>query len=264
MDVNSMLEDIERRDKQKQEQDSGSDWRRYGLFFLFLLLFLVIGVLVVDKLIMPAYVGLGNVIRVPNVEGMSLDSALMVLRNNGLEPKEELSHFHKSIPEGHVVSQLPYPKSEVKKGRRVYLVASKGRQYISMPTLRGVTLRDARITLMRNGLRLNDVSYVYNDTIPANYVFYQGVPPRTKLDFNAEVDVVVSLGPEITYVSVPNLVGKTLSDCERLLKRAGLSLGFINRESNETFISNTIIDQFPFPGDQVEQGAAINVSVNFR
>ena len=62
-------------------------------------------------------------------------------------------------------------------------------------------------------------------------------------------------------VSVPDLKGLTLKQAESVLQRTGLVLGSQTPEVSEKPV-DTIIGQQPTPGEQLEQGQAVNVTVS--
>ena len=62
-------------------------------------------------------------------------------------------------------------------------------------------------------------------------------------------------------VSVPDLKGLTLKQAESVLDRTGLVLGSQTPEVSEKPV-DTIIGQQPTPGEQLEQGQAVNVTVS--
>ncbi|TEX51959.1 MAG: hypothetical protein B7C55_02895 [Actinomycetales bacterium mxb001] len=62
-------------------------------------------------------------------------------------------------------------------------------------------------------------------------------------------------------VSVPDLSGLTIKQAESVLERQGLVLGSQTPEVSEKPV-DTIIGQQPTPGEQLEQGQAVNVNVS--
>ena len=62
-------------------------------------------------------------------------------------------------------------------------------------------------------------------------------------------------------VSVPDLKGLTIKQAESVLQRTGLVLGSQTPEVSEKPV-DTIIGQQPTPGEQLEQGQAVNITVS--
>jgi len=196
----------------------------------------------------------------PSVVGIPLQQAVELLTQEGFVVHQ--IHYEPSpvVPEGHVVRQVPYAGAEVRKGRRVYLTVSTGLRSVTMPSVRGLPYREVQIQLLSRGLRLGEVLYTYNDSIPAGLVVWQSIPPQQAVSVGTSVDIVVSQGPRPS-VSVPSLVALSLEKAEQVLLRAGLRLGTVTFAFDETFLPNTVIAQSPIAGEIVPPGTAVSVTV---
>ncbi|MBI2793363.1 MAG: PASTA domain-containing protein [Ignavibacteria bacterium] len=228
-------------------------WRKLGVITgLFVLLFFCIGI-IADQFVLPMIVGAGDVVRVPSVVDKNIDEALSTIASAGLATTDSKEQYSDSVPKGHVISQMPYAFASVKKGRRVYLTVSRGIQTLLMPSLIGKTIRDARLTLMREGLQLGDISYEYNDSIPRDRIIIQGVPSGSHIAAGTTTSVVISRGSGTTMM--PDVLGMTLVEAQVLLTDRGLTIGSIKYTSSGTFESSTVIGQDP-PADTPTNPAA--------
>ncbi len=245
----------------KPEAKRSTEWVRYGLYTLGVFSAILLLLVLFNVLIRPWYVGLNDSVRVPDVVNKGLVEATTAIESRGLYVQVSGEYFHKSIPAGRVISQLPYPNSEVKEGRRIYLAVSKGQETLRMPSLRGMTLREARIILMKSGLELDEVEYEYNDSVRANLIARQSVPGDKAISTGQKVQVIVSLGPEVVYVTMPDLFGLQLETAEQTLMSKGLVLGMLTAAKNETFLPNTVVEQLPPAGDSVATGTRIDLTI---
>lgn len=239
-----------------------TEWGKYALYSGILVGALACIALLLDFLIMPWYVGLGNFIRIPNVVNKDVAEATKSIEAQHLFVQVSGEYYHSSIPAGKVISQLPFPHSQVKEGRRVYLTVSKGRESLLMPNLTNISLREARIKLIRLGIDLADVDYIHNDSIRANMVAEQSVPPNTPVSSGQKIHVTVSLGPQLVYILMPDLFGLPLETAEQRLTENNLVLGTITTSQNETFLPNTVINQTPAAGDSVATITRINITIS--
>jgi serine/threonine-protein kinase len=264
MTVKQVLQNLRLRAEQFSQTPEGREWTWYGLCYGGLIVFLALILLVVDLWIMPRYVGLDNIIKVPNVVGMSYTQAYKTLEEAGLSPRVRSEVYNNAVPAGYVTSQLPYPTAEVKPDRSIYLDLSKGKQLIEVPNLIGLNLRDARLALLRanGGLELNKITYNYDERLPPDIIASQSVTPKTKVAFGTMLDVVVSLGAKDVYVAVPNLEGKTLEEAQLLITGAGLSIGNITYGKSETFGAGVVFDQIPPAGDSVKVTTPIHLTIS--
>ncbi|MEN9795396.1 MAG: hypothetical protein RLZZ150_373, partial [Bacteroidota bacterium] len=162
-----------------------------------------------------------------------------------MEPREQ---FSATVPEGTVMSQLPYAGATVKEGRRIYITVSKGVETMSMPSLYGATMRDARVTIMRLGLQSGDMSYDTSSSIPAGKVMGQSISAGASVASGAVVHLVISRGTSM--VRVPQLISLMQDEAEQLLRDLGLIPGAVTSVPSSAFQSGTVMHQDP-PADSL-------------
>ena len=121
--------------------------------FLIALGILIALIFVFDFILLPLYVS-GSEINVPNVVGMTTEEAFQTLEDDDFNPSIADTSFGVSLPPGRIFLQKPESGKLVKEGRTVYLFVSGGEQVISVPLLKGKSVRDARLSLERIGLKL--------------------------------------------------------------------------------------------------------------
>lgn len=229
------------------------------LFGIILILFFLF-----DDIVMPRYVQQGETTHVPEVVGMEVEEALKIIAEAGLEGKEAEVRPDKNYPEGTVAAQTPSSGAEVKFGRGVYLTISGGETLVTVPSLRGRSLRDALLALERFGLKAGDTTYMVSTRFPENTVIDQFPAQGASVKGGASVSITVSQGPVADRVPVPNLTRKSLGEAERLLLQAGLTMGNITLQVNNDFLPNTVIDQYPRHGTFAVRGEAIQLFVTQR
>ncbi len=229
-------------------------------FLLFFAIFLLM-VFLIDKVIMPYYVQQGKTTKVPNVTGLTLDEAMKVLVDQGLEGRKADVRPDKQYAEGTVAQQNPAPGAEVKFGRGVYLTLSGGEMRVEVPDLKGRTIRDATFALERYALRIGEIRYEVSSDFPVNTVIQQGTTEGTKVSRSTAVDVVLSQGPNKEQIPVPNVVQRTFSDAQRILLQLNLRVGNVTYQPNKDLLPNTVMDQFPKPGEMVAEGHAVDLIV---
>lgn len=202
----------------------------------------------IDKLVLPAVVSMTATVHVPGVGGRDRASAEVLLRDAGLVVMEPREQFSATVPEGTVMSQLPYAGATVKEGRRIYITVSKGVETMSMPSLYGATMRDARVTIMRLGLQSGDMSYDTSSSIPAGKVMGQSISAGASVASGAVVHLVISRGTSM--VRVPQLISLMQDEAEQLLRDLGLIPGAVTSVPSSAFQSGTVMHQDP-PADSL-------------
>ena len=212
----------------------------YWIVGVFILL-----VFILDSFIMPWYVNEGGTLTVPSVVGVPEDTAKKILSSAHLEPKQGDIRADNKYPEGYVVFQNPPASQIVKSGRRVYLTISGGEQLVLVPSLKGRSIRDSKFALDRVGLRQGGISYQTSVEFPEGTIITQDLPPGSKVKKGSYIGITVSAGESVDSIFVPSLVGKTLSEAQKILKEKGLLLGNVVYQVSEDLLPNTVIDQLP-------------------
>jgi serine/threonine-protein kinase len=169
--------------------------------------------------------------------------------------------FDVHLPEGTVLAQNPPAGSKVRERRRIYLTVSVGEFPIEVPNVRGTSYRAAKMLLEKRGLKLANVRYEPSNDFPEETVIEQDVPAGTKIKRGSSISIVLSQGRGSGRVLVPNIVGKSLSDAEKILTQNHLSVGKITYQVSSDLLPNTVVEQYPPGGDLVNEGQAIDLFV---
>jgi beta-lactam-binding protein with PASTA domain len=230
--------------------------RVLSLFGVALALFVL-----VNYAVLPFYVNQQGTLPVPNVTGLTLDQARSALSQVGLEPVLAETRPIPDEPPGNVVFQNPVPQSIVKQGRRIYLTVSGGEVLVVVPQLRGRSMRDAKFALERFGLKLGAVSFEASSQFPENTIVAQSIPAESNIAKGSRVAISVSSGAAGGGVQVPNVVGKTATEAEKILTAVGLAVGNISTQPSYELIPNTVVEQFPRAGEAVVTGQRVDLFV---
>jgi eukaryotic-like serine/threonine-protein kinase len=129
---------------------------------------------------------------------------------------------------------------------------------VQVPDVVGETEDDATQTLEDAGFEV-EVEREFNEDVRRNEVFEQEPEAGQRLERGETVTVTVSRGER--QVEVPDLEGQTVGEAQGALADANLELGSVTNEASEAE-EGTIIDQDPGPGEQVQPGSPVNVTVS--
>jgi len=223
--------------------------------------FFMVMFLLMNYIILPWYVNHGGTLTVPDLTRMRVEDAIKRLDELGLVGIQSEVILDNNVPVGTVVTQNPRPNAVVKYGRHVYLTVCGGEVLVTVPSLRGRSLRDARFALERNGIVLGEVHYAASDSLPANTIMGQTLAPNARVRKGTSIDVVVSVGRGVLALEVPDLTGLSLSEAERMLARMGLKVGNVEYQVNPDLLPNTIVDQFPQPGAPADSTKRVNLFI---
>lgn len=149
-------------------------------------------------------------IKVPDVSGYSAAAAEEAVREAGFTPKLSYDNSD-TVDIDKVIKTIPEKDTEAEKESEVVIVLSKGKatKYVKVPKLSGLTKKQAKKALEKEGLKLGGTSGNYSDTVAKNLVIAQSQPSGSEVEAGTSVDVTLSLGPEVTYKYIGDL---TISD----------------------------------------------------
>ncbi len=227
----------------------------YAGIGLLLLIFLF------DTWVMPWYTKHGQAVKVPDVTKMRYEDARDILESQGFKIVKMEERYDAQFPHGYVIEQNPQPDSQVKEGRRIYVILSKGPRRFPMPALEEKSERNARLLLNKFGLILGEKTYEYSQK-PEGVVLRQSIPPGVEVPMGTKVDITISLGQVPDQFTVPALEGRTLDDAKDLIARAGLKLGRIRYEVVSQLLPETVIRQSIKAGTKVNKDEAIDLVVS--
>lgn len=198
-------------------------------------------------------------VRVPRVVGEDVKEADRILREQGLKLVMERETFSSTIPVNRIITQDPPENRRVRMGRSVHVTVSRGPEYVSVPDVIGLPLRDARLRLTQGGLVSGRVSEEQKRGAEAGIVLSQTPAGGSRLEKGARVDLVVSgSSQEAEKTLVPNLRDLTLAVARERLAESGLKEGKTYSEPAPGRAGGTIIDQNPTPGTEVEVGSSVD------
>lgn len=226
---------------------------------IYLFIALIVLLIVFDNLIIPWYVHSPETV-VPDVTGMKDIEAIELLSHAGFDPVIVDTTYGETYDAGIIFLQKPVKGRIVKAGRNIYLFVSGGAHVVQVPKLIGKSIIDARFALERIGLELGRVTQLPSDK-PENMIFDQQFAEGTSLGKGRTVDITVSAGRRGGTILVPDLIGKSLAQAERILSDSSLVVGKVNYQASSTLLPNTILDQYPSSGNRLNPGERVDLFV---
>jgi eukaryotic-like serine/threonine-protein kinase len=201
-------------------------------------------------------------VTVPNVVGLPFEQAsarLTALNLEVAEPVEEVP-VDPDVEPGTVLEQAPLADALVEEGATVTLTIAKAPRTFPVPDLTGMTLEEAQITLEDANLTLGDQATEASD-VPEGEIIRQEPAADKEVPKDTPVDVVVSSGPEITTVSVPDVTCLSFGQAKAQLVLKGLQINEDGTAPPNPLCSNPnkIAAQDPPAGTQVQTGSTVNV-----
>lgn len=223
---------------------------------------LLVLAILMDTIIMRIVVRHGEECFVPHITKMSLKAARVKLKENGLKLTVALEEFNADYPKGTIISQLPEQGASVKKGMSVRVTVSKGSASAEVPNLRGVTLREAKFKLEKEGLVMGDILWYNDQNLPDGVIIESRPFAGTVMKLNAEVLLVVNRRQTDILVTVPDFVGLDLSEVIVIAEENNLLIGEINYKVDDRMLPETVLFQSIAPNSRVQKWTVINLTVS--
>ncbi len=235
-------------------------------FFIAVWLWLFLGAtvyLMANLLVMPYFSGkFIGMVKVPLLVHLPPENAKAMLKKNDLlYMLDSTGDYSNEVAAGKILSQYPVEGTEVKKGRRIWVRISKGLKSVSLPALRGLSLRQAEITLQQLGLKMGRVRGIRTTNVPSGAVI--GTIPRANatLEKGRSVDIEYSQGDEVRPTGMPTLAGLTLNQAKDRIQNLGLKVGKVTRQKDQRSLPNTVLSQTPAVGASFE-GKAVDLVIS--
>jgi len=203
-----------------------------------------------------------DIVIVPDLIGKEVVYVLEILTDLGLNTKVKGFEYSEDIPKNHIIFQQPEPSVEIKKGRDIKVIISKGAKNILMPNLQGLSLQQARIIIEENGLCHGEQSVTYSCIFEKDNIIAQVPSPGIQITRGGCVNLLLSLGIRPRAYKMPVLNGLTLDDAIGFIEKNNLILGEIKSLFFEDKPKDTITDQDPLAGSLVLEGSLVNLVLN--
>ena len=229
--------------------------------FVIIMAFLV-GIKIFDSFVIPKLVNRGDVVLVPEIRGLFVESAMSKCKNSGYKLKVTSREHSTRIPAGAIISQVPQPGEGLKERRTIRVTVSDGQKMVVVHDLEGQSLRQAWLTLEGVGIRRGKVSRVFFCYDSNNAVIGSSPCAGTEVPAQSQVDLLFSIyGIPKTFL-MPDLVGMDMPFVKDRLERLGFKIGRIVNQRTEKNFPNTILAQSPIAGSFIKEGEAVEITVS--
>jgi eukaryotic-like serine/threonine-protein kinase len=221
------------------------------------------GITVIDKFVMPRIVGIErDMVEVPAVQGLSLEQGREKFFAVGLLTEIKSREFDTKVPEDAIMGQIPEPGSKVKKGRRISVIISKGKEFSVIPDVKNMTERQAHMELKKHGFLVGETKKTFDEKQAPETVIDAFPRSGTKISRDMKVDLIVSKGPKPTSAEMPNIVGESCAEAQKKIVESGLKVGKMSYRSDPSLLPGTVISQSVSPGENVPLETPVDLTVS--
>jgi serine/threonine-protein kinase len=234
-------------------------FKSFGITLVMIFGVFVLGAALMNFVVMPLLIHQRGTVIVPDVRQMSEAQAEKFLSRASLEMTVERRDHHPDVPEGFVVSQRPRANESVKEGRSVGVVVSLGAKTLTVPDLKGQSLRQGELTLNSRKLRAGRVARVLDETDVRERVLASAPGSGAEVAEGALVDLLVEVGGRPRRYLMPDLIGEDVLFVRQTLEKKGFRIGAVRYESRSGAYPNTVVEQMPKPGAMIREGDSIEL-----
>jgi len=211
------------------------------------------------------YMSLGTT-KVPNVVGKTLPIAGEYLKEAKLNPNPVVTYeFNDKIEKDRIIDQEPKAEIQVKTGREIKVVISKGPEYGVFPdvTTGQLSKENAAIQIQNAGFT-GKVTYDTkpSSNVPKDAVVAQDPASGSSWPKNSDrIRITISSGPEFYTINMPYVIGKTSTDAKAILEQNKLDVK-VENEASGAIPVDVVIRTTPNPGESVQQGTSVTLFVS--
>jgi len=200
-------------------------------------------------------------VQVPNLEGKTLMDALGVASKLNLSIVQDGTEFDESLPAGTIVRQQPPSGMQVRQGRSIRVVVSKGGQVLFVPEVVGKPIEEAQSVLAGERLQMGAVSDIYSTGTARGIVLSQSPSSGTVVTRGAFIDIGVSKGaPPAGAPLIPDFKGKTSDTVQQWADNAGSNVD-VTEDPKAVGEPGTVLKQDPAPNQPVVDGQKIRITI---
>jgi beta-lactam-binding protein with PASTA domain len=250
-------------------------------FFRFVLLALVLLVVaLVSALTAMRFAIHGREVAIPDLVGKTPAEARRIADAGGFQMDIERQYYSATVAEGRILSQLPPPGTQVRRGWQIRVAQSLGPQRVEIPNVLGESQRAAEINIRRRGLDVGAVAQIEMSGAPADQVFGQSPPPNASGIAAPKISLLTTESAPPQAFLMPNFTGQALGGATLVLQDAGFRLGNVSiapfaasppaptadasaatSPAPQPTPASVIVSQNPAPGAKIVTGSAVSFEV---
>src|SRR5580698_8372192 len=201
----------------------------------------------------------GREVSVPDLMGKTPVEARRMAEASGFQFEVERQYYSPKVPEGRILSQLPPPGTQIRRGWQIRVAQSMGPQRMQIPNVLGQSQRAAELNIRRRGLDVGAVAEIQLPSAQFDQVIAQDPAPSASGISVPKISLLASQPPALQAFVMPNFVGQTLGNVTFVLKDAGLKVGAVTEvvpvaepgtssQSPQPSPASIVVSQNPAPG----------------
>jgi len=198
-----------------------------------------------------------DLVTVPSVIGMTVESATAALATAGLQLGQSSEAYDAAVEKGKIARQEPQANAQAPKGSSVNVVVSKGPEKAIVPEVVGLAADAATAKLSEAGFKA-EIEYVTSATDTEGLVKSQEPAGGQSAPKGSTVTIKVTRRPE--QRSVPKVTEMTKEAATSTLVGQGFQVNVVEQVSTAANVGK-VIAQTPTPGTMANAGSTVTITV---
>ncbi len=201
-------------------------------------------------------------VKVPNVVGKTEEEAKKELNGMGLGFRVAERKESNKYEEGTVSEQKTEAGKKVDKNTTIVVVVSSGLvgTKIEVPDVKGHNESEAHSMLTQAGFKKISSEFVYSDTVAEGDVVETTPAAHAQATEDTQIIMKVSKGAE--KKTVPNVIGQADADAQNAIIAAGLNVGTVTYDWNDSVPEGLVVSQSVDGGKKVAAGTSVGLVVS--
>lgn len=191
---------------------------------------------------------------VPSIQGLKLEVAEQLLKENNLVLGEVKEEFSNEFPQGFIMRSTPAAGEKIKRNSQVTIFVSKGVEQIALSDYKGKSGEQALNELTEAGFDVK-TKYVFSEDLPVGAVISQ-TPGAGEADKGSAITLLVSKGSE--FVFIPNIFSVSEAKAIAALKDQDLKV-VVKKVGNKK--NKVVTNVSPKVGTKVKRGSTVTITV---
>ncbi|MFE2811361.1 Stk1 family PASTA domain-containing Ser/Thr kinase [Streptomyces nigra] len=220
----------------------------------------LVGAILIGKWVFDGNTASNDSVAVPSLIGETQGAAKELLANVDLKLGEVKQDECENQPKGKICSQSPDSKEEVDKGSTVDVVVSTGAPKVTVPSVIGISLEDAREKLEGDDFQF---------TITTETREVSAEEPGTVLDQDPQRGEEVEKGSTITLTvakeqeqsTVPDVVGRTCDEAKAQMQDNDLTGNCTEVETQDPNQVGKVISTSPAANSKVDKNSTVTIQI---
>lgn len=200
-------------------------------------------------------------VTIPDLKNMDLATAKTTLQKSNLELGDVTEIASDTITKGNVIDSDPKAGKKASKNSKIDLTVSSGKSTIDMPNYVGLSEDVVKKNLSKLEFRSVTFEREESNDYEEGKVISQNISSGSEI-VPKDKDLIIKVSKGKKKVSVPNFIGKTLTEAYSLAENNNLSIIVKSYENSDKYDENTIMSQSIDSGTSVSFGSKIEIVVS--